>query len=119
MADKLPLIGVKGVSTDKTLENKVLLWERHPDHPEGEALVVNDGKAYQVAETKEVKRLIGEGVLERVNWNSREVPKNKGGRPKRNGGVPELRPATDQEEENAEPPVRGFPDEDTSRVPVN
>lgn len=75
---KLPLIGVKVVSTAKETEGKVVLWERHVDHPDGEALVSQDGKAHQVAETAAVKRLIGEGVLERVNWNSKaDGPKNK------------------------------------------
>lgn len=92
MADKLSLIWVKGTGTDKVSKGKVVLWERHVDHPKtddtkelGEVLVSNDGKKHQVAETKEVRRLIGEGLLERVGWNSKsedDEPKNKGGRPK-------------------------------------
>jgi hypothetical protein len=69
MADekKLPVISVRGAGTD----NKVVLWERHPDHPDkenegdelGEAFVTNEKKWRKVAETPEVKRLIAEGVL--------------------------------------------------------
>lgn len=116
MAEKLPLIGVKATAstTDKKTKGKVVLWERNDVHPPvldefgndtgrpHEALVSVDGKAHQVAETKEVRRLIGEGVLERVNWNSLtadEKPKGKGGRPKKNGGekLPDDNPPPDDE----------------------
>lgn len=98
MADKkkLKIVAVKGTGTDR----KVVLWERHPDHPEeGEAFVCNDEIVREVAETPAVKRLIAEGLLKeaslsenetaRVNWNSgleekEEKPKNKGGRPAKN-----------------------------------
>lgn len=104
MADKkLKMVRVKGAGK---ADNKVLLFERHVDHPRpfghendeiGEVFVVNDGRVYLVAETAAVKRLLGEGVLtteltgkevdaeaQRVNWNS--AP---------------LRPATESEEDAA------------------
>lgn len=68
-------ITVKGTGDD----NRVVLYERDPAHPANldkdgketsrphEAFVVNDGKAVKVGETAEVKRLIGEGKLEKVN----------------------------------------------------
>lgn len=59
MSDKLDTITVQGTKDD----SRVVLFERHPDHPNGEAFVVNDNKAYDVAETAQVKRLIGQGDL--------------------------------------------------------
>lgn len=60
MADKkTPVVTVKGAGDD----NKVVLWERHPDHPTGEIFVSNDGKPRQVALTKEVKRRLQAGHL--------------------------------------------------------
>lgn len=52
-------INVKGPGND----NKVILWERDPKHPNGEIFVVNDGETYKVAETPDVKRRIGDGRL--------------------------------------------------------
>lgn len=60
------LIKVKGAGTD----GKVVLWEKHKDHPNGEAFVCNDGIEYIVSETKEVKLKIADGSILRVNWNS-------------------------------------------------
>jgi hypothetical protein len=142
MADKLKLVWVIGNEEGKTDKGKVILWERHPDHPNGEIVVVNDGRSYEVAETKAIKELIGQEVLlrssARVNWNSKteggigtqggnhgstgarledETPaKNKGGRPKGNG-APALRPSTDEEEDNAQPPLTGLVEKQTGRVP--
>lgn len=73
MADEkktLSQVSVRGTGDD----GKVVLWERHPDHPKpkgkkvktGEAFISNDGKSRIVAETAEVKRLIGLGLLERT-----------------------------------------------------
>lgn len=52
-------IRVKGAGDDR----RVVIWERSPLHPQGEAFVPNDGKTYTVGETAAVKRLIGEGRL--------------------------------------------------------
>jgi hypothetical protein len=97
---KLKQIWVKGALEGKESKNKVILWERHEEHPDGEVMVVNDGHSYLVAETKDIKRLMGEGALvagtERVNWNSSvEENRNRGGRPRK------LRPATEAEEDAA------------------
>lgn len=132
---KVKLVWVKGAGND----GKVVLNERHPNHPltapgrHHEAFIANDGYAYQVAETANVKRLLGEGLLveadESESYEAQRLadedeleaqtrsPKGYGGRKAKN--APALRKATDQEESNAKPPVTGFPDEDTSRVPVN
>lgn len=71
MADEkktLSQVSVRGTGDD----GKVVLWERHPDHPKpkgkkvktGEAFISNDGKSRIVAETPRVKELIGLGRLE-------------------------------------------------------
>jgi hypothetical protein len=76
MADKLKTITVMATGNDgkvKLGEGKVVLWDKHPDHPEdGEAFVVNDGIPREVAETAAVKRGIAEGRLTTdVNWDSK------------------------------------------------
>jgi hypothetical protein len=89
---KLPMISVRGAGNDR----KVALWERHPQHPEGEAFVVNEDVSREVAETPTVKRLIAEGVLVKANQTSTtsfisgeqeketELPeRNLGGRPRK------------------------------------
>lgn len=86
MADKLNIITVKGAKDD----SKVVLWEKHPDHPDGEAFVVNDGKAYKVAETAKVKQLIGFGELERAHG----APAGGGKSEAKNGS--QSAPPTDQ-----------------------
>lgn len=53
------LIVVHGVG------NRVALWERHPDHPGGEAFVAGP-KPVQVAATLQVQRLIRTGALVEV-----------------------------------------------------
>lgn len=60
------LIKVKGAGKDR----KVVLWEKDKDHPNGEVFVCNDGREYIVSHTAAVKRLIADGSLLRVNWNS-------------------------------------------------
>lgn len=52
------LIRVKGA----TYNSRVALWEKHTDHPAGEAYVA-DGMVAQVALTPEVKTRIGSGLL--------------------------------------------------------
>lgn len=55
-------------------DGKVLLWERHPDHPEGETYIANDGNTVEVSETLAVKQLLKDGAIERVNWNNKPIP---------------------------------------------
>lgn len=71
-------------------DNKVALWD-------GDTFVVNDGKAYTVEETATVKRAIAEKRL------STERPRGYGGKPQAAAAnpVPELRPATEEEEDRA------------------
>lgn len=78
------LITVKAVGEE---DGKVVLSQRHPDHPQtvypngkkghNEAFVARDGKEVEVAETPRVSELIGLGSLERVNWNSKQPPEPK------------------------------------------
>lgn len=128
MADKLKLIWVIGNPEGKTAKGRVILWERHPDHPNGEVVVSHDGRAYEVAETKDIKELLGQEILlrsaPRVGWNSKteagfvpaaseDVPaKPKIGRPK-------LRPSTDAEEDAAKPSLTSYVEKETGRVPEN
>lgn len=78
MADKLSILTVKGAGDD----NKVVLWERHAEHPDkknpsdemGEAFVVNDGKARKVAETATVKRMIADGLLVKGGGSNEAAP---------------------------------------------
>lgn len=121
---KLLLIWVKGTKfNDKKLKNTVVLFERHPDHPNnGECFISHDGLKYQVAETARIKQLIGEGLLERVSWNSstsvesKPVPA-KNVSAKRGKGKPKtLRPATEREKDNALPPLEDEGVEDDTAV---
>lgn len=64
--ESLGQVAVRGAGDD----GKVVLWERHPQHPKpsklsktGEIFISNDGKTRVVAETPEVKRLLGTGRL--------------------------------------------------------
>lgn len=79
------LITVKAVGPE---DGRVVLHERHPDHPQtvnvktgakghNEVFVSRDGKEVRVAETPRVSNLIGLGELERVNWNSKQPPAPK------------------------------------------
>lgn len=71
MATKLPLVTVAGAGSNR----RVVLFERHVDHPEGEAFVCNDGTNRKVAETAEVKRLLAAGELVKVNATPASVEK--------------------------------------------
>lgn len=80
--EKLPIITVMGAGDD----GKVVLWERHEDHPalldeDGnetkrphEAFVSNDGIEREVAETADVKRLLAEGVLVKPADKKKALP---------------------------------------------
>lgn len=56
------MITVKATNTD----NRVALWQRHPDHPNGEIYIVGDGTEHQVAETQAVKQALNRGYLVEV-----------------------------------------------------
>jgi len=68
--DKLPLVTVRGAGDD----HKVVLWEKHEAHPEGEAFVVNEDKGVEVATTAEVKRLLADGTLIKGGAAKEETP---------------------------------------------
>lgn len=95
------MITVYGTSNN----NRVALWDRDDEHPDGEVMVVNDGKAYEVAETAAVKRAISEG---RLTTTAPRKPRGYGGRP------PGLRKATDAEEDRAG--LTGFVEKETAVV---
>lgn len=44
-------------------DNRVVVWEVHPDHPNGEVFIVGNGKPYEVAHTPRIAGLLGRGVL--------------------------------------------------------
>lgn len=76
MADKPEIITVKAAQPSDKEPYKVILWETSPQHvskenEEGEIFISSDSKEYQVGETPAIKKLLMEGVLSRVNWNSR------------------------------------------------
>src|SRR4029078_9553749 len=60
MADK---IKVKAKRTDR----RVVLFETHPDHPNGEAWVAGNGREVEVSLTPTVQRLLTSGELVQVN----------------------------------------------------
>lgn len=80
MADKPQIITVKVAQPGDKEPYKVILWETSPEHvskenEEGEIFISADKKEYQVGETPAIKKLLMEGVLSRVNWNSRAADK--------------------------------------------
>lgn len=46
-----------------TADHHCVLWERHPDHPNGECFIVADGKTYEIARTPLVNDYIRTGKL--------------------------------------------------------
>lgn len=80
MADKPEVITVKAAQPGEKEPYKVILWETSPQHiskenEEGEIFISSDSKEYRVGETPAIKKLLMEGVLSRVNWNSRAADK--------------------------------------------
>lgn len=47
-------------------DGQVVLWEVHPDHPNGEVWIVGDGTSCTVAITQRVRRLLNDNKLIRV-----------------------------------------------------
>lgn len=48
------------------VDDRVALWERHPDHPTGEIWIVGDGQPHEVALTPRVVALLKDGTLLQV-----------------------------------------------------
>lgn len=67
-------ITVKGTGDD----NKVVIWEKSPEHPNGEILVSNDGKAVEVGKTKGITDRLRDG---RLVETEAEAPKNDAKKP--------------------------------------
>lgn len=111
MASLVTVVAEKG--SDKKAHDRVVLWEQHPDHPDGEAYIVRDGKPVQVALTPKVKQLIAEDNLTKVEggrMGSEIVVKDNRAAP--------LREATEEEEDNAEPPLETQVEKATAKVPT-
>jgi len=47
-------------------DGKVVIWEKHPDHPTGEIFIGGDDNTHDVAETAEVLLRIKAGTLVKV-----------------------------------------------------
>lgn len=56
------------------VDDRVALWEVHPDHPTGEVWIVGDGTQHEVALTPRVVSLLKSGVLIRVQVFSEPDP---------------------------------------------
>lgn len=54
----------------KERNGRVVAWEKDERHPGGQAWVCGDGKECDVYPTSLILRLVKEGSLQRVNWNS-------------------------------------------------
>lgn len=86
----------------KAKSERVVLWEKDKTHPGGEVYITGNGATHKVALTPAVKSLLERGILV-------EVVEDK---------VPELRPATEEEEKKAVPPLTESVEKATAEVPV-
>jgi hypothetical protein len=66
MAD---LITVKAAKDDR----RIVLAERHPDHPKGRAFIAGNGKTHKVARTMLVARHLAGGALVEVKGQAKPV----------------------------------------------
>lgn len=67
-------ITVKGTGDD----DKVVIWEKSPEHPEGEVTVVNNGKPVKVGKTRAIVERLRDG---RLVETEAEAPKNDAKKP--------------------------------------
>ena len=98
-------IKVRGAGFDQ----KVVLWERDPRHPDGEAFISNDNIMREVEETNEVKTLLARGLLTKdapkkdaevsVDAEPVEPTENNG-----TGATANLEPNQDSEKRRKTPP---------------
>jgi hypothetical protein len=56
------LITVKAANED----GRVVVWEKHPDHPTGEIFISGNGRTHKVARTVKVQQLLKVGELVEV-----------------------------------------------------
>lgn len=54
------------VMSSRTDSNKVLIWETHPKHPDGEIFIVGNGKAHTVYPTPQIQGLLETHALVKV-----------------------------------------------------
>jgi len=65
-------------------DGRVALWERHPDHPEGEIFVASGGGPVRAARTPLVLRALADGALrEQAPAPPETVPVQEGAGPGR------------------------------------
>jgi len=65
-------------SAAKEQDGKVILWEVHPGHPDGECFIANDGIKAEVEETPAIKDLLAKGLIKKVsNWDKPAMPVQK------------------------------------------
>jgi hypothetical protein len=74
MANNELVTVVAKVGKDKNAHNRVVLWEKNPDHPNGEAFVVRDNNPVEIALTPKVRELLGNGDLERTTAKPKPEP---------------------------------------------
>jgi len=56
------------------VDDRVTLWEVHPDHPTGEVWIVGDGTSHEVASTPRVLALLTAGALIRLQAHTAPSP---------------------------------------------
>ncbi len=66
----MEIVTVRSTASD----SKIVIWERHPEHPNGEVFVVSDQKEKRVALTSAVLAELAKGRLEIVFASPRPVP---------------------------------------------
>jgi hypothetical protein len=84
------MVTVRGAGDD----HKTALWEVHPDHPNGEVMIINEDAGVEAAETAAVKQGLANGTLLKYEGAARTAAPT----PKTNG-----------EEEMPTPGVRQIP----------
>lgn len=70
MADTIRVMAAKQ-------DDRVVLWEVHPDHPNGEVFIAGNGRATEVALTGAVERRLKTGELVQVMVESKSSKKAK------------------------------------------
>ena len=63
MAEFIAVMGAK-------VDDRVVIWEVHPDHPDGEIFVAGNGRAVQVALTSQVQSRLNDRTLVQVQTAS-------------------------------------------------
>lgn len=69
MADTIKVKAAPGVP-----EGEVVLWEKDPEHPDGEVFIAADGREHEVAETPAVNDALARRRM--VRADRRDAPKD-------------------------------------------